>query len=137
MDYRFTAWGHQNVRATHKTTLEFTTDDSLSLEGDCIIGVKADFDPQKLREFVKACDGKRMKIVIRVQSGMKMLEETIEAWPNTLFNDAHELVVRKTDFRSGRTLGMHANKAACELDRRMVELMRNSGQKIDVVLETL
>ncbi len=137
MGYRFSAFGHPNIRAAHKTTLEFTKESELSLEGDCIIGVKANFDTGKLREFVKVSDGKRIRMVIRVQAGKKMLEEAIEARPNTLFNDNHELVVRKTDFRSGRTLGMHADKAASELDRGMAELMRNSGQKIEVVLETL
>lgn len=134
MEYRFTAYGHPNIRATHKTTLEFTKDSDLTVEGDCIVGVKADFDPLKLREFVKSCGESKMRMMIFVQVGKKKFEETIEARPNTLFNDAHEVVVRKTDFRSGRTLAMHADKAAFELDRVLVESLRNSGQKIEIVL---
>ncbi len=135
MEYHFTAFGHPNIRATHKTTLEFTKDTNLTLEGDCIMGVKADFDCQKLREFIKACKGERMRMVIRVPFGKKVLEDTIEARPNTLFNDAHELVVRKTDFRSGRTLGMHANKAAFDVNRMVIEVLRDPEQRIDIILQ--
>lgn len=134
MEYRFSAFGHPNIRATHRTTLEFTKDANLSLEGDCIVGVKANFDTRKLREFVKACDGKRMRIVILVQSGKKKSEETVEAWPNTLFNDMHELVIRKTDFRSGRTLGVHADKSASEVSRQIIEMLKNPAQKAEIVL---
>ncbi len=43
MEYSFTAWGHENITANHKRTLEFTKDNELSLEGDCILGVSANF----------------------------------------------------------------------------------------------
>ena len=44
MSYSFTAYGHKNILATHKTTIEFTKDKELSLKGNCIVGVRADFD---------------------------------------------------------------------------------------------
>ncbi len=137
MEYSFTAWGHPNIRALHKSTLEFTKDSELTVEGDCIIGVRADFDALKLREFVKTCGENRMRAVISIAVGKKKLEEAIEARPNTLFNDAHEIVVRKTDFRSGRTLAMHADKAAFDVDRNLVEFLKNPAQRIEVVLEKL
>jgi uncharacterized protein len=137
MEYRFFAYGHANVRALHKTTLEFTKDTDLTAEGDCIVGVKADFDPLKLREFIKSCGENRMRMTILITVGKKKYEETIEARPNTLFNDAHELVIRKTDFRSGRTLAMHANKSSFEFDREMVQSLQNPAQKVEIVLETL
>ena len=37
-----TAFGHKNVRATHRTTLEITKDEELSVRGDCIVAVAAD-----------------------------------------------------------------------------------------------
>jgi hypothetical protein len=33
------AQGHENILATHKTTLEFTKDKRLSKKGDCIVAV--------------------------------------------------------------------------------------------------
>ena len=52
-EYRFTAWGHPGIKATHRTTLMLTKDADCTARGDCIIGVRADFDPGQLRELVK------------------------------------------------------------------------------------
>jgi len=135
MEYRFCAWGHPNIKACHKTTLEFTKDTDLSLEGDCIIGVKADFDSKQLRDFTKMAG--KFKMIIKVVQGKRIHVEEIQTTANTLFNDAHEIVVRKTDFRSGRTLGIHADRAAIDLDRGCVEMLKNPAQKIEVLLESL
>ena len=35
------ARGHENIKATHKTTMEITKDPYLTPRGDCIIAVKA------------------------------------------------------------------------------------------------
>ncbi|HUT17100.1 MAG TPA: DUF371 domain-containing protein, partial [Acidobacteriota bacterium] len=35
-------YGHKNIQATHKTTLEFTKDKHLSKKGDCIVAVAVD-----------------------------------------------------------------------------------------------
>ena len=39
----FLAFGHKNITANHKTTLEFTKENSVTKKGDCIIGVNSDF----------------------------------------------------------------------------------------------
>ena len=53
MIYKFSAYGHENILGTNKKTFEFTKDRDLSLKGDCIVGVNADFDLEKLKEFIK------------------------------------------------------------------------------------
>ena len=53
MRYSFTCYGHENIASKHKTTLEFTKDKELGLEGDCIVGVKADFSLLQLKKFIK------------------------------------------------------------------------------------
>ena len=53
MEYSFNCYGHENITARHKTTLEFTKDRDLSLKGDCIIGVKADFSLPQLKNLIK------------------------------------------------------------------------------------
>ena len=63
MIYKFNAYGHPNILATHKTTLEFTKDKEVSLKGDCIVAVKADFDLIKIKEFIK--DSKNNRIIIK------------------------------------------------------------------------
>ena len=52
MQYKFKAYGHPNITAKHKTTLEFTKDKELSLRGDCIVGVKSDFELPLIKNFI-------------------------------------------------------------------------------------
>ena len=64
MRYSFTCYGHNNVISRHKTTLEFTKDEDLSLKGDCIVGVKADFSLQQLKKFIKKLNNNKIAIII-------------------------------------------------------------------------
>ncbi len=133
--YMFTAWGHPNIKATHQTTLMLTRDADCTARGDCIIGVKADFNLNQLQELVKKAG--KLVMAITVKQGRKVLQERVEAAANTLFSDSNEIVLRKTDFPSPRTLGIRADKAAFELGREMVGAMRNPTQKIEVILHKL
>ena len=44
MAFEFTIYakGHENVKSTHKSTLEITTEEHLTCTGDCILGICAD-----------------------------------------------------------------------------------------------
>ncbi|MBU1946443.1 MAG: DUF371 domain-containing protein, partial [Nanoarchaeota archaeon] len=111
MEYRFTAFGHENVTGKHKNTLEFTKDKELRLEGDCILGVKADFNLFRLRKIVEK--GVKLKMVISADG----VSDFVVFEPNPDFNDSHEIVVRKSEFNSKRTFGVRADKACAELKR--------------------
>src|SRR3989344_1528749 len=100
MLYKFHAYGHPNILGTHKTTLEFTKDEELTLNGDCIIGTKADFELSKLNEFIKNANNK--KITITIETADKKIKEMVTAELNPNFNDDNELVIRKTEFVSER-----------------------------------
>jgi len=127
---KFTAYGHPNILATHPTTIEFTKDKELSLEGDCIIGVKADF---LLKDIKKIVAKEQIKITVKVDK----FKEEISAQTNRLFNHDTELVIRKSDFLSDRTLGIKADKAAVDLARRLVEKLKDPKQKIEVEIIAL
>src|SRR3989338_6991498 len=127
---KFTAYGHPNILATHPNTIEFTKDKELSLEGDCIIGVKADF---LLKDIKKIVAKEQIKITVKVDK----FKEEISAQTNRLFNHDTELVIRKSDFLSDRTLGIKADKAAVDLARRLVEKLKDPKQKIEVEIIAL
>ncbi|MBN2251284.1 MAG: DUF371 domain-containing protein [Candidatus Altiarchaeota archaeon] len=115
------AKGHKNVRARHKTTLEITRDDHLTLQGDCIIAVSADKGlPDFSEEFREALKNERTRLEIRIIC--EGMEEKITAYghPALSFTNPHEMVVRKSGFICGRTLAIKADKSAAELDREIV-----------------
>src|SRR3989338_71816 len=122
MQYKFHAFGHPSILATHKTTLEFTRDEEVSLRGDCIIGVKAGFDLNSIKNFIENLKNK--KITIKIQSSDKKIKDTLMAEINTDFSSNKELVIRKTDFVSGRTLGIRSNKAAFELKKSLIDYLK-------------
>ena|SRR3989344_1629514 len=133
MQYKFRAFGHHNILGTHKATLEFTKDGDLSLKGNCIIGVKADFELEKLKEFIRKANNKKITIIIEA-SGKKFKEKIIaELNPN--FNDGNEIVIRKADFASDRTLAIKAHKAAFDLRRELIGYLRHKKNKINVIIE--
>ncbi|MBU0979573.1 MAG: DUF371 domain-containing protein [Nanoarchaeota archaeon] len=121
---RFSFYGHPNIKADHKTTLEITKDADVTERGDCIIGVKADIDTSLLRGLT----GKR-ELVLKVNG----MEDRIEFEANPGFNDAEELVIRKSDFLCNRTLGINADKAACDLMIR--EALKDPEQEIEAAID--
>ena len=49
----FRAWGHENVRATHRSTFEVTKDDYLTPRGDCIVGIRSEAAARDLPEWLR------------------------------------------------------------------------------------
>ncbi|MBS3125187.1 DUF371 domain-containing protein [Candidatus Woesearchaeota archaeon] len=126
----FHAYGHPNIRGTHKNTLEFTKDEHLSVEGDCIIGVRADFDTKKLAEFARKHP--RAKFTLSADG----VVETFTVTMNPDFGDEHEAVVRIGEFVDGRTLAFRAEKSAKYLSRELMKKMKE-GAVMEVSLEAV
>lgn len=115
----FNIFGHSNILGNHRNTIEFTKDEDLSLHGDCIIGVRSDFDAEQLKETISKSGS--LKIIIRVDG----IEEVIHAVPNKDFDSDHEIVIRKSEYASSRTLGMRSDKAAKDLSRKLITLLKD------------
>ncbi len=112
-EYTFTAWGHPNIRATHPTTLMFTKDAECTLRGDCIVGVRADFDANELKKCLFAT---KLKISMHIQDeDDKVYQEDIVGFANPTFNDSYEIVMRKSKFIDKRTIAFFADRAAVDL----------------------
>ena len=75
---KFTAYGHPNITARHKTTLEFTKDKELSLRGDCIVGVKADFSLSEIKKFIKSLKTNKIKIIIETNIKNSILKKPMK-----------------------------------------------------------
>src|SRR3989338_8033195 len=119
----FTIHPHRNVLCTHKTTIEFTTDSELTLRGDCILGVNADFDLKEL---------KKIKGKFKVAITCGKLKDSFIAYSVNSFNSDHELVIRKTSFISPRTFGIKSNKSSSEINRDLVNLLRKHAGTVKI-----
>lgn len=119
----FSCYGHENIKASHPTTLEFTKDTHLTPTGDCIVGIDSDFDLQTLKKL-------KGRIMIRLK--VDDIEDTLEADINDDFSDEKEIVIRKTDFISRRTLAINATRSSKELNRKMIKKLKDPKQKLEV-----
>jgi hypothetical protein len=118
--------GHPMVRSTHPTTIEITTDDRLTEKGDCIIGVGAARGCAELGEEVK--EGLRRKdslVTIRITAGGKEFRVHARGDPRLDLSHPHDMVIRRSDFVSDRTLAIHADAAAKDIPRDLIRLLRD------------
>lgn len=121
----FKAWGHPNVRATHPTTLELTKEARLTPRGDCIVAVKAQLAaaslPAGLKRLVRR-GGSTVTLELEVE-GLHFQVKGVGSRRLTLTHPA-DLVVRKSGYTCPRTLMIHADKAAADMPRKMVEALK-------------
>ena len=127
--------GHENIQATHKSTLEITKEPQLSKKGDCIIGVSADKGIADLSlEFKESLRKKNAKMTMLIEAGEAA--EVVNAFgsPRLILAHPTDMVVRKSSHICSRTLAIQADKAACDLSRKLVEKLRKPKQKVKITL---
>ena len=129
MKFEFICYGHENILSLHRNTIEFTKDSSLTKNGDCILGVNADFDYSRLKEFMDKAKDKEIGCEISVED----IKDQFSFFLNPDFSDKEEIVIRKTDFKSDRTLGINADKAAKDIKRELIDEIKDKNIKIKVV----
>ncbi|MFX0044689.1 MAG: DUF371 domain-containing protein [Candidatus Hermodarchaeota archaeon] len=132
---QFRAYGHANVTGSHQTTVEITSESTLTPRGTCIVGIRADktlrsFDSQ-VKELARSPN---TRIVLRLD--VEGLVEEIEGrgGPGLTYSDSISMVARKSTFVCGRTLMIHADKAASDLNRSLIERLKQPEATIDCEL---
>lgn len=132
MDY-LDARGHPLIVATHPTTFEVTKNSWLTSRGSCIIGVKASKAALELSEDFKrmaSMDGSRIKVVLEVDG---VREEAHGVGCSKLgFTDGGSLVARKSVYTCGRTLMIRSDKAAVELSRSLISMLKNPSARLEI-----
>ncbi len=129
------ALGHENIRATHRATLEFTKDKHVSSTGDCIVAVNADKACVELNGMFK--DKLRIlnaKLLIGIE--VDGITEYVSAFgsPKLTLNHPSDIVIRKSSYIDSRTLAICADKAAKDLSRQLVKKMQSPVQKARITL---
>ena len=125
-----TFYGHPNIRSLHAKTIEITKDEHLTPRGDCIIGVKADkacadLDESFKRRLKSNSSVVRMEIMVGEESflisgmgdeGLSML-------------NAHDIVIRKTNYVCPRTMSVLCDKASSDIPRKLVKMLQDQETK--------
>lgn len=122
----FTVKGHPKITAEHRSTLEFTKEDHISGNGDCILGVSSNHNIKELNKL-----SGRLIFVINVEG----IEDTFEATipKNHEISDEKELVIRTSSFVSSRTYAIGSSKASIDIDRNLIEsLIKGKEMKVTI-----
>lgn len=124
--YFFRCYGHENITSSHKNTLEFTKDKDITKLGHCIVGVKSDFSLKELKQYIS--DKEKVKITIHAGNE----KEEVNCKINKDFNDSKEIVIRKSEFNSKRTLGIRCDKASSDFSNEFKEKLKDPEEEIIV-----
>ena len=134
--FSFRAFGHPNIAATHPTTLEFTTESHVTSRGNCIVGVRASCSPSAFPSSVKQAMSTQLGMaVLRINVAGQSFEVRGQGSPGLTFQDSREMVVRKSAFASHRTIMVNADKAANDIPRQMLGLLRKPDQRLEIEIE--
>ena len=128
--------GHAMVRSTHPTTIEVTTEEYLTENGDCIVGVGASKGCSGLSDGVKS-GIRRQGSRVNVKLAVPGFSFEVRAYgdPRLPLADPHDMVIRRSDFISGRTLAVRADAAARSIPREMVRLLKSPATRGTLEIE--
>ncbi len=127
-------YGHPNVQSLHSRTIEITKDKELTLNGDCIIGVKAN----------KSCKDLSSQIKDKIKKHNSLIEIELIVEPysflikgsgdnNLLLTNHDDIVLRKSKFICDRTLLINCNSSSLEIPREIINLLKYSS-KLGIML---
>jgi hypothetical protein len=130
-----TAYGHLNIQGTHETTLEITKADNVTLKGNCIVAVRAS---KAISEFASSFKDLLKKTTSRVTLAIDIngLRDEVNGFgdPRLRLTSEEDIVCRRSNFVCGRTLMVKANKAASDMNRKVIEALRNPTNKASVTI---
>ena len=118
--------GHENIRSNHKKTIEITKESELTVRGDCIVGVNANYScsdlPENLKEKLQD-PSSEIEFSIRVEDHEFVVKG--KGHEDLILSHPEDIVIRKSDFICPRTLAVKCDKASNLLPRSMVTLLQD------------
>ena len=124
------ARGHPNVLGNHRTTIEITTENFLTHNGNCIIGVMSS----------KSVNDYSLKLKESIQNGSKIeIEMVAGPFREKIIGIGHKdltlsneisMVFRLSEFISDRTALINCSKSSIELDRNFINYLKDPSHKL-------
>jgi hypothetical protein len=132
------AKGHENITSKHRTTIEVTKEEEISRRADCIVGVGADKGVVDLSEGFKE-KARNEESVIRVVLKVGDIREEVigRGHPDLSFSHETDIVIRRSGYICPRTIMIKADKSSRELDRRLINLLKDRNQRLIMEIEVV
>ena len=126
MIFKIQTKGHKNVSSLHKSTFEITKDAEIGPTADCIIGVDMNQSmlnfPLEFKDKI-ADSNTKIKVILDTENG----HDEINGFGHEDLTLTHptDIVCRTSDYTCSRTLMIGADKAARDLDKKLIEDLKN------------
>ena len=126
MEFKIKSKGHRNVSSLHKSTFEITKDPEIGPTADCIIGVNMDDSmldfPQEFKDKI-ADSNTRIAVVLDTPNG----HDEIIGFGHEDLTLTHptDIVCRTSEFTCPRTLMIKSTKSARDLNRDLINDLKN------------
>ena len=126
MIFKIKTKGHKNVSSLHKSTFEITKDAEIGPTADCIIGVDMNQSmlnfPLEFKDKI-ADSNTKIKVILDTENG----HDEINGFGHEDLTLTHptDIVCRTSDYTCSRTLMIRADKAARDLDKKLIEDLKN------------
>ena len=126
MIFKIQTKGHKNVSSLHKSTFEITKDVEIGPTADCIIGVDMNHTmlnfPSEFKDKI-ADSNTKIKVILDTENGHD--EITGFGHEDLTLTHPTDIVCRTSDYTCSRTLMIRADKAARDLDKKLIEDLKN------------
>ena len=126
MIFKLRTKGHKNVSSLHKSTFEITKDIEIGPTADCIIGVDMDNSmldfPDEFKDKI-ADSNTNITVILDTENGHD--EITGHGHEDLTLTHPTDIVCRTSDYTCSRTLMIKADKAARDLDKNLIEDLKN------------
>ena len=130
MHFEITFYGHENVRSLHPKSIEITTDEHLTVEGDCIVGVRASCGclgiPNEMKSLLQNPQSEVICTILVEEHSFRIIGKGSEKL--TLTNP-RDIVIRKSNFICPRTLSVSCDVAADSIPTQMISALQNPKTK--------
>lgn len=126
--FKITFRGHSNVRSQHSRTVEITKDDSLTVQGDCIVGVQASHSCADIPDHIRTkLRSRSTKVQIMLDVNGHKFEINGRGDPGLEITHKSDIVIRTSDYTCPRTLAVGCDAASSDIPKNMVHDLQNKG----------
>lgn len=130
MHFEITFYGHENVRSLHPKSIEITTDEHLTVKGDCIVGVRASCGclgiPDEMKLLLQNPQSEVTCTILVDQHSFRITGKGSEKLSLT---NPHDIVIRKSNFTCPRTLSVSCDVAADSIPPQIISALQNPKTK--------
>jgi hypothetical protein len=130
MHFEISFNGHKNIRSLHPKTIEITTEPDLTLNGDCIIGVKASCGcndiPKEMKNLMR---NSKSEILFTISVNGISFKVKGNGNENLILTNPHDIVIRKSSFICPRTLAIQCDLASDSIPRQMIKILQNPDSR--------